>query len=149
TPAINLLVAVTTCCTNLDIASCAQGNQTPTIDLARYGYRSMVANQRHRALMKRITLIDLTLNKDIAIFSNINFLTKNIAVCEHGYLLLSLTFLRKSHGRRNELSLRLKWLDIPVQCSRVRFLRGEIELCESRSPGPLPSSCTSPSLLLL
>src|SRR5690349_10054315 len=47
-----------------------------------------------------------------------------------------------SLGMRNELPLRLKWLDMAVHCSRVRLPRGEIERCESRSlrqsPAPAP-----------
>jgi len=49
-----------------------------------------------------------------------------------------LTILGSSHGMRNELSLRLKWLDIPVQCSRVRLPRGEIEWCDGSAIIQLP-----------
>src|SRR5215470_12946437 len=42
-------------------------------------------------------------------------------------------WLSPTHGMHNELSLRLKWLDIPVQCSRLLLTKGEIELCESSS----------------
>ena len=48
---------------------------------------------------------------------------------------------RMSHGRPNEVSLRLKWLHKPVQCSCLCLRRSEIELCESRSSrqGPAPA----------
>jgi hypothetical protein len=45
---------------------------------------------------------------------------------------------------RNELSLRLKWLHRPVQCSRLVRTRGEIELCESSSSRQVPVNAPRP-----
>ncbi len=38
-----------------------------------------------------------------------------------------------THGMRNALYPRLKWLHRPVQCARFFLTRGQKELCESSS----------------
>jgi hypothetical protein len=49
-----------------------------------------------------------------------------------------------SHGRRNELSVGLKWLDMPVPYARVLLTRGEIARCESRCSRHSPAHAPRP-----
>jgi len=49
------------------------------------------------------------------------------------------------YGMCNELSLGLKLLDLPVQCSRLLLTRGEIELCKSFSSRQVPANAPRPS----
>jgi hypothetical protein len=51
---------------------------------------------------------------------------------------------RTSHGMRNELSLRLKWLHRAVQCTRFVLTRGQQERCESRSSLQGPANTPRP-----
>ncbi len=49
-----------------------------------------------------------------------------------------------AHGMRNELSLGLKGLHRPVQCSRLFLRRGQKELCESSSSRQSPAHAPRP-----
>jgi len=65
--------------------------------------------------------------------------------------LLELRCLEESHGMRNELSLRLKWLHRPVQCSRLVLTKDQKYFCflETRKRGKTVKSHSTDGIPLV